>query len=129
MERIFGHRVKKFFLFLASYIIAALIAGVINGFVMDNISDGDLIGFIILLGGLIFFLSGFGWPISIFPQLSFLGMLGPFVYLGVIAYAVIIKNIRASKISYLIFILLLILNIGGCTIGIADIEGYYIPVP
>ena len=125
MDKIFQSRMRKLFLFIGSYAIANLFLYIYfacrDGF--DFLTDFDEV-FILL----VFFSAGFGWPIlhQLPEKYAGFSYLGWFVYPAIMVYAVGIKNIRASKIMYLIFILLLILNVGGCTIGIEDLA---FPIP
>ena len=115
VEKIFGYRGRRFLLFLFSYMLAVLV--LIAPLIVDPIeSVGPIEGYFI---GLFIFPMGFGCPIfnANFPSEGIITLiLGWLSYLIITVFA-IAKNNKIAKILYLIFVILLILNIGGCTIG------------
>ena len=113
-EIVFSKRGYKLLLFVASYILAVLALLLIFSIQGDNIQSGAS-----LIPGLYVFPVGFVYVLQILFPNSEIHNLGFYIgwttYLIITICAVVIRNRRISRILYFIFVLLLILNIYGCT--------------
>jgi hypothetical protein len=103
-EKIFSKWIYKLLLFVFSYLFAALLA---SGQVGLNI--------LTLFYGPIWFPSGFTWYFEGTKYQYGEGtIIGICAYLIITLSAVVVKHKRPAKILYIIFVILLILNIIGC---------------
>jgi len=115
-EKVFSKRGYKFLLFLGLYIFVAEVFYVLAWFIYRF--DFNWAILILSPAGFPF---GFGWPVFSYqllpPEMGF--VIGWLSYLSITVYSVVTKNSRTAKILYLIFVLLLILNMIGDVVGMA----------
>ncbi len=107
VEKIFNHRGLKFLLFLGSYILTVL---------LFSIPFGIIYTFVPMLFS---FPGGFAWLFK-YTESGYENwrITGISIYLIVTGCAVVLKNSRIAKVLYIIFVILLILNIIGCFQGL-----------
>ena len=110
-ENVFTHRGPKLLLFVVSYILA-----VATVLIISNPHELDRLDIRIFFIALVFFPTGFGWPIFITSDPGTSTIIGWIIYVIMTVSAIATTNSRIAKILYFIFVFLLILNIIGCTI-------------
>jgi hypothetical protein len=115
----FASRRSKTLLFIGALVIALVISAFVSGMGISDLLDSFAItGLILFPAGLIklIFPPGQdGYDLSSAAPIFVPGALILWVvYLGIILNGITRENIRTSKILFLVFVLLLLLNVGGC---------------
>lgn len=107
LEKVFNKRGYKFLLFLVSYVLAVVVT-----LIIAELLDEDSTSAAMFIGVLLYFPMVIAFVIPSMDDLSLI--FGWAIYIFITLVAVFVKNRRTAKILYIIFVLLLILNIGGC---------------